>query len=156
MPCGRCARLHLECTLLAGHRKCSHCIPTGLLYDAAADNLDTLEKVDREKERIQEEIKKMETIRRENDARLARFYVLQKSLEDREIALVVQGANTLAELDRIEEEERYAAGDSNEPFDPMAGRESLDTEMSESHQVELLSQGLGAISTVDPAKQPKY
>ena len=76
LPCNRCSRFNLECRLLAGYRKCGNYTRTGLSCNAAADNLGALEKVDREKERIEKEIEKMEAIRRENDARLARFRIL--------------------------------------------------------------------------------
>ena len=131
LPCNRCNRLNLECRLLAGYRKCRNYIRAGLSYNAATDNLGALEKVDREKKRIEKEIEKIEAIRRENDARFARFRTLQKSLREREIALVVKGANTLDELDRIEEEERRASSSRDVPFDPITGFEDLGTELSE-------------------------
>ena len=62
IPCERCSRLKLECRLLAGFRKYSNCTRSGGSYNASADNLGILARIDRKKERLRKEIENSETL----------------------------------------------------------------------------------------------
>ena len=62
MPCERCSRLKLECRLLAGFRKYSNCTRFGGSCNASADNLGTLARIDRKKERLKKEIENSEIL----------------------------------------------------------------------------------------------
>ena len=62
MPCERYFRLKLECRLLAGFRKYGNCTRSSGSYNASADNLSTLARIDRKKERLKKEIENSETL----------------------------------------------------------------------------------------------
>ena len=62
MPYERCSRFKLECRLLVGFRKCGNYIRSGYLYNASADNLGTLARIDRKKERLRKEIENSEIL----------------------------------------------------------------------------------------------
>ena len=109
IPCARCASSGGDCRLLVGYKKCGNCTRKGLSCNARDVTSSQFERVDKEKERLRLEIRKMKEIRRENDARLARFERLQESLEERELELIRRGLVSLEELDRVEEAERAAS-----------------------------------------------
>ena len=78
------------------------------------------------------EIRRIKEIRRKNDARLARFERLQESLESHKLELIRRGIENIKELDRIEAEDRAAAGSSEVPFNPVIALEQFSSEIPES------------------------
>ena len=77
------------------------------------------DKLAKEGERFDLEIRKIKEIRRKNDIRLDRFERLRNSFKARKVEVIRRGLNSIEELDRIEDEERYSSGSAEIPFDPI-------------------------------------
>ena len=127
-PYSRCQQSNSECKLLMGSSKCGNCTRRGLRCDIRDVEADDFVRIDREATRLENEIEKMEQIRRENDARLERFRRLRKALHERELEMVRRGVENIEELERIEDEERTARGSSEVSFDPVTALEQFSSE----------------------------
>ena len=68
---------------------------------------------------MEDKIKKIERIRRDNDARLKRFRRLRKTFYERKLKIVRRGIKNIKELERIEDEKRITRSSFKVPFDPV-------------------------------------
>ena len=69
---------------------------------------------------------------REAIARMERFKRLRKVLKERKLEIIRRGLDNIKELERIEKEERNAAGSSKVPFDPITIFEQFSSEVPKS------------------------
>ena len=65
-----------------------------------------LDKLAKEGERLNSEIRKIKEIRRKNNVRLDRFERLRNSFKARKAEVVRRGLNNIEELERLEDKER--------------------------------------------------
>ena len=128
-PCSRYSRSGADCRRLLGQKKCGNCTRLGRpcnIYEVSPSVLDKLAK---EGERLDSEIRKIKEIRRENNARLDRFERFCNSFKAREAEVVRRGFNNIKELERTEEEERQSSGSAEVPFDPIIAFEQFSADI---------------------------
>ena len=65
-------------------------------------------------------------------ARIERFKRLRKVLKERKLEMIRRRLDNIKKLERIEEEERNAAGSSEVPFNPITIFEQFSSEVPES------------------------
>ena len=65
-------------------------------------------------------------------ARIERFKRLRKVFKERKLEIIRRGLNNIKELERIEKEERNAAGSFEVPFDLIITLEQFSSEVPES------------------------
>ena len=102
-----------------GKKKCGNCIKKGYFYNVYNITASQIETISKEGNRLDSKIKEIKRIRRKNDTRLERFKRLREALKLKKFKIIRRGLNNIEELERIEEEERNAAGSSEIPFNPI-------------------------------------
>ena len=105
-PCFRYSYSGADYRYLLSQKKYRNCTRLGRPYNIYKVSLFVLEKMAKEGERFNSEIRKIKEIRRKNDTRLDRFERLRDSFKAREAEVVRRGFNNIEELERTEEEER--------------------------------------------------
>ena len=105
-PCFRYSHSGANCRRLLGQKKYRNCTRLGRSCDIYEVSPSILEKLAKEGERLDSEIRKIKEIRRKNNARLDRFERLRDSFKTRKVEVVRRGLNNIEELERIEEEKR--------------------------------------------------
>ena len=96
------------------------------VYEVSPSVLDKLAK---EGERLDSEIRKIKEIRRINDIRLDRFERLRNSFKARKAKVIRRGLDNIEELERIEDEERQNSGSAKVPFNPITALEQFSADI---------------------------
>ena len=96
------------------------------MYEASPSVLDKLAK---ERERLNSEIRKIKEIRRKNNIQLDRFERLRNSFKAREAEVIHRSLDNIEELERIEDEERQSSGSAEVPFDPITVLEQFSADI---------------------------
>ena len=116
-PCSRYSYSSANCRRLLGQKKYRNCTRLGRLYNIYKVSLFILDKLAKEGEHLDLEIRKIKEIRRKNNIRLDRFERLRNSFKARKVKVIRRGFNNIEELERIEDEERQSSGSAEVPFD---------------------------------------
>ena len=105
-PCSRYSHSGADCRRLLGQKKYGNYTRLRRLYNIYEVSPSVLDKLAKEGERLDSEIRKIKEIRYKNNARLNRFERLRDSFKAREAEVIRRGFNNIEELERIEEEKR--------------------------------------------------
>jgi len=115
-PCNQCQKSGLECRKSEHSKKCGNCVRRGYACDAAAVSASDIDKVlrerrrlDDEEERAREQMRLAMSQTRDAMAKLDRLEKLKRFLSTREGELIRRGVQDVEELERLEEEERQAS-----------------------------------------------
>ena len=111
MPYKRCTRVRTECRLLSGSKKCGEYTRAGVSCNAQDDCLAAFARIEKERRKLK--LKLRETKKEEGNllaavsqlqtvsARRLRLKTQLRSLKEKEVDLIVRGANTLADIDAL-------------------------------------------------------
>ena len=114
---------------MLGQKKYGNCTRLGRPYNIYEVSPFVLDKLAKEGERLDSEIRKIKEIRRKNNIRLDRFERLRNSFKAREAEVIRRGLNNIEELERIEDEERQNSGSAEIPFDPITVLEQFSADI---------------------------
>ena len=128
----RCDKNSLEYRRVLGKKKYSNYIRKGYVCNVYDMTASEVERISKEGDRLDSEIQKSFEAIREAMARIERFKRFRKVLKERKLEMIRRKLNNIKELERIEKEERNAAGSSEVPFDPIIVFERFSSEVPES------------------------
>ena len=131
-PCSRCDEKSLEYRRILGKKKYSNYTRRGCTYNVYDMTASEVKRILKEGNRLDSEIQKSFEAIREAIARMERFKRLREVLKERELEIIRRKLDNIEELERIEEEERNAAGSSEVPFDLIIVFEQFSSEVPES------------------------
>ena len=131
-PYSRYNEKSLECRRILGKKKYSNCTRKGCTCNVYDIITSEVERISKEGNRLDSEIQKSFEIMREAIARIERFKRLRNILKERKLEIIRRGLDNIEELERIEKEERDAAGSSEVPFDFIITFEQFSSEVPES------------------------
>ena len=104
---------------LLSQKKYRNCTRLRRPYNVYKVSPSIFNKMAKEGEHLDLEIRKIKEIRRKNNIRLDRFERLRDSFKAYKAEVIRRGLNNIEELKRIEDEERYSSGSTEIPFDPI-------------------------------------
>ena len=131
-PCSRCDEQSFECRRILGKKKYNNYIRRGCtcnIYNMIASEV---KRILKEGDRLDSEIQKSFEAMREAIARMERFKRLRKVLKERKLEIIRHRLDNIEELERVEEEERNAAGSSEILFNLIIIFEQFSSEVPES------------------------